>query len=110
MDLNLQKSLTDSLDRASRNYYNGVPTEYTDIEFDLKFKELQAMEKKSGKVFPNSPTLRVGSDIQDGFKKGTHPKPMLTIENVFSDEELQRWINKMHKDYGRGVVQHICQV
>lgn len=100
MDLNLQKSLTDSLDRASRNYYNGVPTEYTDIEFDLKFKELQAMEKKSGKVFPNSPTLRVGSDIQDGFKKGTHPKPMLTIENVFSDEELQKWVDKMHKDYG----------
>ena len=100
MDLNIQKSLTDSLDRASRNYYNGLPTEYTDIEFDLKFKELQAMEKESGKVFPNSPTLRVGSDIQDGFKKGTHPKPMLTIENVFSDEELQKWIDKMHKDYG----------
>lgn len=100
MDLNLQKLLTDSLDRASRNYYNGLPTEYTDIEFDLKFKELQAMEKESGKVFPNSPTLRVGSDIQAGFKKGTHPKPMLTIENVFSDDELQKWINKIHEDYG----------
>lgn len=47
MDLNIQKSLTDSLDRASRNYYNGLPTEYTDIEFDLKFKELQAMEKEN---------------------------------------------------------------
>ena len=99
MDLNLQKLLTDSLDRASRNYYNGLPTEYTDIEFDLKFKELEAMEKESGKVYPNSPTLRVGSDIQDGFKKGIHPKPMLTIENVFSDEELQKWIDKMHEDY-----------
>ena len=99
MDIQIQKELTDRLDRASRNYYNALPTEYTDVEFDIKFKELQAMEKESGIIFPNSPTIRVGSDIQDGFKKGNHPKPMLTIENVFSDEDLQKWVDKMHEDY-----------
>lgn len=100
MSLQEQKNLTDALDRASRNYYNGLTTQFTDIEFDLKFKELQEAERLNGHVFPNSPTLRVGSDVQEGFSKGKHPKPMLTIENVFSDDELQKWVDRMHDEYG----------
>ncbi len=58
------------------------------------------MEGESGVVYPNSPTVRVGSDIQDGFKKGTHPKPMYTIENVYDDDGLEKWVDKMEKEYG----------
>lgn len=94
-----QKELTDRLDRASRLYYQGKTTEFTDSEFDLHFIELQKMEKESGIVYPNSPTLRVGSDIQDGFKKGKHPKPMLTIENVYDDEGLAKWVEDKFKKY-----------
>ena len=83
-----QKELTDRLDLASRQYYNGLTSEFSDTEFDLKLKELQKMEAESGFVFPNSPTIRVGSDIQDGFNKGEHPKPMFTIENVYDDDGL----------------------
>lgn len=95
-----QKELTDLLDKASRDYYNGLPTELTDTEFDLKMKELASMEKESGIVYPNSPTLRVGSDIQEGFKKGKHPKPMLTIDNVYDDEGLAKWVDDMYRFYG----------
>ena len=95
-----QKELTDALDLASRQYYNGQETNYTDTEFDLLLKELQKMEAESGIVYPNSPTIRVGSDIQDGFKKGTHPKPMLTIENVYDDEGLSAWIKSKNEKYG----------
>ena len=63
-----QKELTDRLDLASRQYYNGLTSEFSDTEFDLKLKELQKMESESGIVLPNSPTIRVGSDIQDGFE------------------------------------------
>ena len=94
-----QKELTDLLDKASRDYYNGLSTELTDTEFDLKLKELASMEKESGIVYPNSPTLRVGSDIQEGFKKGKHPKPMLTIDNVYDDEGLEKWVNDMYRFY-----------
>lgn len=87
-----QKELTDRLDIASIQYYNGVISEFSDIEFDLKLKELQEMEKNSGIVYPNSPTLRVGSDIQDGFKKGEHPYPMFTIENTYDDKGLSHWV------------------
>ena len=95
-----QKQLTDALDLASRQYYNGLQSQFTDSEFDLLLIELQRMEAESGVIYPNSPTVRVGSDIQSGFAKGKHPKPMYTIENVYDDEGLEKWIDKMEKEYG----------
>lgn len=92
-----QKELTDRLDLASRQYYNGETSEFSDTEFDLLLAKLFKMEKESGIIYPNSPTQRVGSDIQDGFKKGKHPDPMLTISNVYDDAGLQDWINKMRE-------------
>ena len=92
-----QLELTNSLAKASELYYAGQTTEYTDTEFDLALKELQKMEKESGVVYPNSPTQRVGSDIQTGFAKGKHPKPMLTIENAYNQEDIEKWIDKMVK-------------
>lgn len=100
IDLEEQKRLTDSLDLASRRYYNGENTGMTDAEFDIFLKKLQNMERESGVIYPNSPTIRVGSDIQDGFKKGTHPKPMYTIENVYDNEGLEGWLKKINEDYG----------
>lgn len=94
-----QKELTDRLDKASVLYYNGRQSEFSDTEFDLMLKDLQAMEKASGVVYPNSPTLRVGSDIQSGFGKIAHPSPMLTIENVYNDEDLMRWAEKLSAKY-----------
>lgn len=92
-----QKELTDLLDNASKLYYQGKTSPLTDTEFDLKLKELQSLEKQNKHTFPNSPTLRVGSDLRSEFKKIEHPKgfPMLTIENVYTDSELEEWMNKM---------------
>lgn len=95
-----QKELTDKLDLASRQYYNGLTSEFSDTEFDIKLKELQEMEKESGFIFPNSPTIRVGSDLQKEFKKGEHPKPMFTIENVYDDDGLIKWIEDIKAKYG----------
>lgn len=95
-----QKELTDKLDIASIQYYNGLTSEFSDTEFDIKLKELQEMEKKSGFIFPNSPTIRVGSDLQKEFKKGEHPIPMFTIENTYDDDGLNKWVKNMYNDYG----------
>lgn len=95
-----QRELTNRLNVASIKYYRGETTEYTDTQFDLALKELQKMEKESGYVFPDSPTLRVGSDLQSGFGKVQHKTPMLTIENTYTEEELSEWGTKMNKEYG----------
>ena len=100
--LQYQKELTDRLDAASRLYYDSKTSEFTDTEFDLKMKELQELERQNSKVFPNSPTLRVGSDLRKEFGKVQHPNgyPMLTIENAYDDDELLEWFLKMHREYG----------
>ena len=94
-------SLTDELDVASRLYYQGKDSGLSDTEFDMALKELQKLERELGVVLPNSPTQRVGSDLQTEFKKIKHPFPMLTIENTYSDDELQEWLYKMIDTNGK---------
>ena len=89
-----QRELTDRLDEASKLYYQGKQSEFSDTEFDLQLHRLEDMEKQTGTIFPNSPTQRVGSDIQDGFDKVKHPIPMLTIDNTYNQNELETWLNK----------------
>lgn len=89
-----QRELTDRLDEASKLYYQGKQSEFSDTEFDLQLHRLEDMEKQTGTIFPNSPTQRVGSDIQDGFDKVKHPIPMLTIDNVYKSEQLNKWLEK----------------
>lgn len=104
MDMSNQEflySLTNELDNASRLYYQGKDSGLSDTEFDMMLKELQKIEKELGIVLPNSPTQRVGSDLQTEFKKIKHPFPMLTIENTYEDDELKEWLYKMIDAYGK---------
>ena len=96
--LQYKKQLTDRLDVASRLYYIGQTSEFSDTKFDIKFKELQLLEKETGTVYQNSPTQRVGSDVQTEFKKLEHPEPMLTIENTYNGAELQKWLDDNPSD------------
>ncbi len=97
--LSEQIELTNILNEASRAYYIENSPVMSDVEFDMKFKELQRMEKESGEVLPNSPTQRVGLDIQSDFKKLRHIEPMLTIENSYDDEGLIEWLKSMKEKY-----------
>ncbi len=91
-DINDQASLTAALAWASFKYYIENDPPMSDYEFDMEFKQLQALEAQSGIVLPDSPTQRVGSDIQGAFEKHRHVIPMQSIENVYNDEELQEWL------------------
>lgn len=94
-----QKWLTDFLNRASFMYYVKNSPLITDESFDERLKELQALDAELGSL-PDSPTLRVGSDLQEKFKKLSHPKPMLTIDNTYNDDELNKWVSNMVEKYG----------
>jgi len=98
------KKLTDELALASEIYYrnNGVGGTMSDTDFDLKFKELQSLEKELGVVYPNSPTQRVGDDSKQGFGKITHPFPMLTIDNTYDDNGLIGWNKKISSKNKKG--------
>ena len=93
-DVQDQQSLTAALAWASYKYYIENDPPMSDFEFDMEFKQLQSLEAASGKVLPDSPTQRVGSDIQGGFEKHRHVIPMQSIENVYNDGELQEWLQQ----------------
>ena len=96
-DVNDQASLTAALSWASYKYYIENDPPMSDYEFDMEFKQLQALEAASGVVLPDSPTQRVGSDLQGGFEKHRHIIPMQSIENVYNDEELQAWLKETNQ-------------
>jgi len=80
------------LERASHAYYVLDKPDMSDAEYDVLFKELQALEQQHPELqTPDSPTLRVGGAPAEGFRKHRHLVPMLSLANAFSDAELQEW-------------------
>mgnify|MGYP001538859186 FL=1 len=70
----------------------------SDQEFDFMMKELQELEARYEEMFdPNSPTQRVGSDINQEFTQVTHKYPMLSLANTYSQEEVADFYNSVKK-------------
>jgi DNA ligase (NAD+) len=72
--------------------------EISDLEFDLLMKDLEKLEKENPEFFdPNSPTQRVGSDLNKEFEQVRHQYPMLSLSNSYSEEELRDFDQKIKK-------------
>ncbi len=86
------------LNRHSHQYYVLASPTITDAEYDALFQELSALEgKHPDLITPDSPTLRVGSDLASDFAKTPHVRPVLSLANAFSREDLQAWEARNHK-------------
>ena len=82
-------SLRDSLRYHAHRYYVLDDPEIPDAEYDRLYRQLQALEEKYPElVTPDSPTRRVGAEPLAAFEQITHQMPMLSLDNVFSEEEL----------------------
>lgn len=89
-----------ALQRAEHEYRAGSPI-MSDQDFDAAVLQLQEFERQHPyMVLPGSPTKRVGSDLTEGFKKVKHPKPMLSLDNTFSMEELMRRLESVQLEVG----------
>jgi DNA ligase (NAD+) len=85
-------SLRQQIERANYAYYVLDAPEISDAEYDRLFRELQALEASHpGIQSPDSPTQRVGAPVASALAKYTHRRPMLSLANAFSDEELAAW-------------------
>ena len=92
------ESLRRELEQHNYNYYVLSTPTITDLEFDVKLKELQALEEAHPEFFDaNSPTQRVGSDIAAGFKQVAHVYPMLSLGNTYSEGEVQDFYDRVRK-------------
>ncbi|UKK52362.1 NAD-dependent DNA ligase LigA [Prevotella sp. E2-28] len=69
-----------------------------DQEFDFMMHELQDLEARHPELFdPNSPTQRVGSDLQTGFRQVAHRYPMLSLANTYSEGDVRDWYESVKK-------------
>lgn len=76
----------------------------TDEEYDALYRQLLELEKRFPElVTPDSPTQRVGGRPRDEFRKVVHEVPMLSMDDVFSIEELRNFVNRVYKILEREV-------
>ena len=88
-------------------YYAQAQPEITDAEYDKLYRELEELEAAHPEwITPDSPTQRVGNDLSEGFRKVTHPAPMLSIDDIFehkpgegeTDAELIDFYGRLQKN------------
>ncbi len=90
--------LREELNRHNHNYYVLNSPEISDKEFDMLMKELEALEKEHPEYAdPLSPTMRVGSDLSKGFDHVVHERPMLSLANTYSIDEVDEWFERVRK-------------
>lgn len=105
------KQLRDELNRHNYNYYVLNQPTIGDMEFDFKMHELEDLEKAHPKFAdPLSPTQRVGSDISQGFKQVLHERPMQSLGNSYSIEEVQDFLRRAKDGLGGEPVQIVGEM
>lgn len=86
------------LHRHNYNYYVLNAPEISDKEFDDRMRELQDLEKEHPEYQDdNSPTMRVGSDLNKNFTQVAHKYPMLSLGNTYSESEVTDFYDRVKK-------------
>ncbi len=91
--------LREKINYLNHRYYVDNISEISDTEFDKLLKHLQELENEFPQYFdPNSPTQRVGSDIDGGFQSINHTFPMQSLSNTYSVAEVMDWMARVEKE------------
>ncbi len=94
------EELTKLLNEANYQYYVLDNPKMPDFEYDHLLRELELLEQEHPELAdPNSPTKRVGGEALSKFEKVTHPVPLMSLQDVFSLEELQDFLEKIDEVY-----------
>jgi len=84
--------------KHDRLYYVENKPVISDYEYDFLLKKLEKMEADHPEwITPTSPTQRVKDPLSKGFKQAAHAVPMLSLDNTYSEEELEDFIKRVHK-------------
>ena len=94
------EELTKILNHANHRYYVLDDPEMPDYEYDRLLRELEELEAKHPELLrPDSPTQRVGGQALSQFQKVIHPVPLMSLQDVFSHEELTEFLDKVRQQY-----------
>jgi DNA ligase (NAD+) len=105
------EKLRDKIRYHEHRYYVLDSPEISDAEFDRLVLQLKKLEAEHPElVTPDSPTQRVGGKPAEGFRKVEHSRPMLSLDNAYSEEELADWERRVHELTGRKDVAYVCEL
>jgi DNA ligase (NAD+) len=105
------EKLRAELVRHERLYYIEHAPEISDYDFDQMLKRLAALEAEHPEFAdPNSPTVRVGGAPIAGFPTVVHDPPMMSIDNVYSLEELHEWDERVKRGIGVESVEYEAEL
>ena len=103
--------LTETLNRWTYEYYVLDNPSHSDAEFDRYMEELQRIEKQFPLLqSPTSPTQRVGGQVLDSFKKIPHKRLMLSLGDIFNEDEIRDWDRKIREALHKDVVDYMGEV
>ena len=94
--LQRMKELVEKLNEAAKAYYQEDREIISNQEYDSLYDQLEQLEKETGTVLTNSPTVRVGYEAVNELPKEEHPSPMLSLDKTKDREVLRGFMGK-HK-------------
>ena len=95
------RALADELNRASALYYTSGDSPMSDADWDQKYNELLKLEKESGTVLPDSPSVRVGAEPLTAFESHRHISRLWSMDKVQNKDELLAWIQRTEKQHAQ---------
>lgn len=103
--------LRDLLNRYNHEYYVLNAPTVSDQDYDALMRELEDLERDNPQYHdPLSPTLRVGSDLSQGFTQVAHERPMQSLSNSYSIEEVQDFLRRAKDGLGGESVQIVGEL
>lgn len=91
------RALIEELNKASALYYTLGESLMSDAAWDQKLNELSKLEKESGTILPDSPSVRVGAEPLAAFASHRHLNRLWSMDKVQSKEELKAWLSRTEK-------------
>jgi len=88
------KELVELLNKAGKSYYSEGRELMSNYEYDALYDELGMLEKETGYILSNSPTVNVGYEVLSELPKERHESPMLSLDKTKSPEALAEWLGQ----------------
>lgn len=103
--------LRNLIDHHNHCYYVLSQPEISDFEYDRLMEELIRLEKEYPQFTdPNSPSQRIGSDIENDFVQVAHEYPMMSLSNTYAFSEIQEFADRIKKGIQEKQVEYVCEL
>lgn len=103
--------LREQLHEHNYKYYVLNQPDISDQEFDFLMHELQNLEAKHPEMYDaNSPTQRVGSDLNQNFTQVAHKYPMLSLANTYNEQDVADWYESVSRGLGGEPFEVCCEM